>query len=167
MTEYPHRDLEKEVRMDKEQFRSRFGAIVVAASMLAALVACDDETATAPPATEKTSKAFCNGYACHWVGVKLGETTTDLSGARLVVYDTIHLNLLADSTHSRWMIETAWKGTEQVGLKPGSTRTGTWRVRDSLLVLTEGENDVELTHTLIGGVLTLKLSTGAMTLLPQ
>lgn len=150
-----------------EQVRSRFGALVIAASMLTGLVACDDESATAPPATEKVSKASCNGYACNWVGVKLGEPTTDLSGARLVVYDTIHMDLRADSTHSRWMVETAWKGSEQVGHKPGYVRTGTWRARDSLLVFTEGENDVELTHTLIGGVLTLKLSTGAMTLNPQ
>lgn len=150
-----------------EQDRLRFGTLVVAALILAGLVACDDDAATAPPATENVYKTACTGYACNWVGVKLGEPTYDLSGARLVVYDTIHMNLRADSTHSRWMIETAWKGTEQVGLKPGSTRTGTWRVRDSLLVLLEGEDEVTLTHALAGGILTLKLSTGTMALKPQ
>jgi len=141
--------------------------LVTLAILATTLIGCDDTSSSNAPSTNNVQSMACAGYACNWVGVKLGEPTYDLSGARLVVYDTIHMDLRADSTHSRWMIETAWKGSQQVGLKPGSTRTGTWRVRDSLLVLTEGESKVELTHSLVGGVLTLKLSSGTMLLKPQ
>lgn len=118
------------------------------------LVACDSSSNSVPAAEAPRS---CDDYVCHWAGIDSSESTTTLEGIPLRVYDTLHLELAADSSYRDWHVEAAYSGTTRYGLKPSRVATGTWRLASDSLHFQNGESRYSLHAILASNILTLYL----------
>lgn len=118
------------------------------------LVGCDSGSNSA---ASTTAAPTCSDYVCHWAGVDSSEWTSSVEGTALHVYDTLHLELVADSTYLQWHVEAAYNGTTRYGLKPSRISTGTWRVSADSLKLFQGSTPRSVRAVLTPNLLTISL----------
>lgn len=118
------------------------------------LVGCDSgSTSPSPTSAART----CSDYSCHWAAIDSSEWTSTMEGAPLHVYDTIHLELAADSSFRDWHVEAAYAGSTRYGLKPSGITTGTWSASADSLHLVYGGTRRSFLAELTPNLLTLHL----------
>lgn len=140
---------------------------LLAIGTIMALTACDSSPSSNPSASPASVARTCLDYVCHWAGIDSSEETSSLDGTPLRVYDTVHLELAADSSFRDWHVEAAYTGTSRYGLKPSRVTTGTWRALRDSLQLTINASPRSLPAALSPNLLILPRNGSPMHLTPR